>query len=58
MSLWGYTYRASARKAWEQWYSWAIRSQLDPIKKVARMVKNHLEGILTAIVHGVTNAPS
>jgi len=58
MSLWYYAYRGSARKAWNKWYSWAIRSQLEPIKKVARMVKRHLEGILTAIVRGVTNARS
>lgn len=58
MSLWGYTYRGSARKAWKSWYSWASRSRLDPIKKVAKMVKSHLEGILTAIVRGVTNARS
>jgi transposase len=36
----------------------AIRSQLEPIKKVARMIKRHLEGILTAIIRGVTNARS
>jgi transposase len=58
MSLWHYIRRGWARKAWEKWYAWAIRSQLEPIKQVARMVKSHLEGILTAIVRGVTNARS
>jgi transposase len=58
MSLWHYVRRGWARKAWEKWYAWAIRSQLEPIKQVARMVKAHLEGILTAIVRGVTNARS
>ena len=43
-------------KAWLRWYSWAIRSRLEPIKKVARMIKRHLEGILTAVVLGITNA--
>lgn len=28
------------------WYSWAIRSRLEPIKKVARTVKQHRDGIL------------
>ncbi len=56
MTLWRYRRRGWARKAWLQWYSWAIRSQLEPIKRVARMVKNHLDGILNAIVLGVTNA--
>jgi transposase len=29
-----------------RWYSWAIRSRLEPIKKVARTVKRHSDGIL------------
>jgi transposase len=41
-----------------KWYGWAIRSRLDPIKQVARMVKNHLVGILNAVVTGATNAMS
>jgi transposase len=56
MELWRYRHRTWARKAWLRWYSWAIRSRLEPIKKVARMIKRHLEGILTAVVLGVTNA--
>lgn len=38
------------------WYGWAIRSRLEPVKKVARMVKKHLGGILAAMVTGATNA--
>jgi len=38
------------------WYGWAIRSRLESVKKVARTIKRHLEGILTAIVTGATNA--
>jgi transposase len=30
----------------DRWYSWAIRSRLEPIKKVARTVKRHRDGIL------------
>ena len=56
MTLWRYRYRAWARKAWLEWYAWAIRSKLDPVKRVARMVKRHLYGIVNAIVLGVTNA--
>jgi transposase len=29
-----------------RWYSWAIRSRLEPIKKAARTVKRHRDGIL------------
>ena len=30
----------------DRWYSWAIRSRLEPIKKVARTVKRYRDGIL------------
>lgn len=56
MMLWHYRTRGWARRAWMKWYRSAIRSRLDPIKKVARMVHEHLEGIVTAVVKGVTNA--
>ena len=55
-TLWWYQRRAWARKAWLRWYSWAIRSRLEPIKKVARMIKRHLEGVVNAVVSGITNA--
>jgi transposase len=56
MQIWRFKRRAWAHKAWLRWYSWAIRSRLEPVKKVARMIKRHLEGILNAIVRRVTNA--
>ena len=37
-------------------YAWAIRSQLDPVKKKARMIKNHLDNILTYFKHRISNA--
>jgi len=40
-----------------QWYSWAIRSRLEPVKKVARMCKRHLTNILTFFEHRHTNGP-
>jgi transposase len=57
-TLWSYRHRGWARKAWLRWYSWAIRSRLEPIKRVARMIKRHLEGVLNAVVTGITNARS
>lgn len=56
MCLWSYVTRGWARKAWKQWLGWAMRSRLEPIKHVARMIRNHLEGILNAIVLKITNA--
>jgi transposase len=56
--LWDYVRRGSAEKAWKKWIAWARRSQLEPIKRVAAMIRDHLKGILTAIEHHVTNAGS
>jgi transposase len=42
---------------WDRWYSWAIRSRLEPVKKVARMCKRHLANILTFFEHHLTNGP-
>jgi len=47
----------SAERYFEKWYSWAIRSGLAPVKKVARMCRSHLENILTFFVHRLTNGP-
>ena len=49
MSLWSYTSRTWAMKAWKQWLSWAVRSRLEPVKKVAKTIKTHLWGIINAV---------
>lgn len=54
--LWGYVSRGWAKRGWEKWISWATRCRLEPMVRVARMVKNHLWGIINAIVLRVTNA--
>ena len=38
--------------------AWAIRSRLEPIKKVARMIKRHWDGVINAVLTNVTNARS
>ena len=58
MSLWHYVSKTWARKGWEQWLSWAVRSRLKPIRDVARIIKDHLWGILNAIVLKVSNGPA
>lgn len=58
MSLWHYVSKTWARKGWERWLSWAVRSRLAPIKKVAQTIKAHLWGILNAIVLRVSNGPA
>lgn len=58
MSLWRYVSKTWARKGWEKWLAWAVRSRLDPIKEVAKTIKEHLWGILNAIVLEVSNGPA
>lgn len=40
----------------KQWYSWAIRSRLDPIKEFSRLLKSHWNGIVEYFNSGLTNA--
>lgn len=54
--LWGYAVRGWAAKAWKRWIGWALRSRLEPMRKVARTIREHLWGIVNAIVLHVTNA--
>jgi len=56
--FWTYTSASWARKFFDRWYAWAIRSRLDPIKKVARMLKKHIRGLLAYFRHRITNAKS
>lgn len=50
--------REQAEEYFGQWYSWAIRSRLEPIKKKARMLKRHLPELLNWCAHHITNAVS
>ena len=54
--FWEYRSGAWAAKFFDRWYAWAIRSRLDPIKKVAVMLKKHLTGLLAYFRHRITNA--
>jgi transposase len=56
--LWDQRSRAAGERWWKAWYAWAIRSQLEPVKKVARMIKRHLSGVLSYFKHRITNAGS
>ncbi|MCP4547322.1 MAG: ISL3 family transposase [bacterium] len=61
--LWHYIYEGAARRFWEQWYSRAIRSHIEPLKKFARRLKEYLPGILahcrwplhTSLLEGINN---
>ena len=61
--LWDYKYEGAARRFWEQWYSRAIRSRIEPLKRFARKLKERLSGILahchhplnTSVIEGINN---
>jgi transposase len=54
--LWRYKSRTWAEAFWKRWYFWASHSRLQPVKKIARTLKDHLYGILSYCKHRITNA--
>jgi len=54
--FWTYIYAGCAERHFDKWYSWAIRSRLEPIKAKARMIKSHLPNLLTYFQHRISNA--
>lgn len=56
-NLWLYKRETWAAKHFKRWYGWAIRSRLEPVKKVARMLKSRLPNILTYCKSRLTNGP-
>ena len=54
-ALWTYRQEAAVRRFFDQWYAWAIRSRLEPVKKVARMLQRHRDGVLRFVKHPITN---
>ena len=56
--FWQETDAVGGRAFFESWYAWAIRSRLDPIKKVARMLKTRIDRILTWFSSPISNGPA
>jgi transposase len=54
--LWEYSSLGWARKYWARWYFWATHSRLAPMVDVARMVRDHLTGVMNYFTHRITNA--
>ena len=54
--LWHYIYRSVAEKAWKELLGWISRCRLEPVKRVGKMVRQYLWGVINAIVAGVSNA--
>ena len=61
--LWDYSYEGAARNWFESWYSRAIRSRIEPLKRFARRLKARIHGVLshcrhpihTGILEGINN---
>jgi transposase len=56
--FWMHVYPDSAREFFDDWHAWAVRSQLSPIRAKARMLKQHLAGLLSYFRQRITNAMS
>lgn len=54
--LWHYQHRTWALKGWKRLINWMTRSRLAPMKKVAATLKNHLWGIVNAVVLRADNS--
>lgn len=54
-TLWTYRQGAAVARFFFRWYGWAVRSRLAPVKKVAGMLKRHLDGVLRFAKHPITN---
>ena len=57
-NLWRYKSRTWAIAGWNRWLDWASCCRLDPVVKAARMVREHLWGIVNAVISGATNGPA
>lgn len=57
-SFWQARNRAFAELIFDDWYGWAVRSKLKPVAKVAKMLRKHLEGLLSYFEHPITNGVS
>jgi transposase len=55
-SFWDYRSEAWAKKFFRDWYNSLIHTNLASMKKVAKMLKKHLPGLLAYTRHRITNA--
>lgn len=54
--FWCYHYTGAAKRFFDAWSNNAMRSRLAPIKKVVRMLRRHLTGLLNYSRHRISNA--
>jgi transposase len=54
--LWNHDDAAAATAYFKDWYRRLIHTKLEPMKKVARTIKERLENVVSYCTHGITNA--
>lgn len=57
MDLYSYQREGWAQRFLRGWLRRAMSSKLEPIKKVARMIRNHLDGVLGWVQWQISNGP-
>lgn len=53
--LWTYLSEGQARRFFKRWFYWATHSRLQPVVKVAQMLRRHLDNVVTYCRHPITN---
>jgi transposase len=53
--LWDHDDAASATAYFKEWYQRVIHTKLEPMKKVARTIKERLKNVVSYCTHGITN---
>jgi transposase len=56
--LWNQPTREDGEAWYKRWHFWATHSRLAPVKKVAAMIRRHLDGVLSYFTHRITNSAS
>ena len=56
IQFWNYFYTGAAKRFFDAWSNHAMRSRLEPIKKVVQMLRRHENGLLNYSRHRISNA--
>ena len=55
-AFWDYRYPKSAERFFDAWTTRAMRSRIEPMKTVTKMLRRHREGLINYTSHRITNA--
>jgi transposase len=57
-SLWDQPTPEAGLAWYKRWHFWATHARLNPVKRVAKMLRRHLHGVLAYFTHRITNSAS